>query len=436
MAIESTFECREILLPAIFQLLDQHFRTATEKEANECLALTSDLLRIAEQEGQLTKQILPYLVNLIPNLLLKAAIFKENRNLYAMTLLTLFHLDNKFQLLWEALKKEPQELWNNLGKILLNFHSFILVPPFPEGWVEIVLFQHQSMYSAAQSIAQFIWKDLEEKATPNYFGDSDLSKKPDELQRKKEEVWKSLFRFSSLFVSSKTLGLIKGHESSIEPLKSKTITLMIATWENLGEHQTRFLTKDLIVPSIEFQLPTNPHDMRTSGANLFFSALQAEYKENKAIPKIESIAIEAMDKLSTKMALKQEFIDQFSDQITNKLKNADPEFQEAGNKFLKTIKTFLELLLQLNTLPKIRAYEDDRTVASVKLMDFLQQTHKKDTYVRFIHNLAEQHRGTQSYTEAAECLLLHASLYKWNDDIVGEVSGISTFFPKKHSGGG
>jgi hypothetical protein len=35
----------------------------------------------------------------------------------------------------------------------------------------------------------------------------------------------------------------------------------------------------------------------------------------------------------------------------------------------------------------------------------------------------EQHEKSGNYTEAAEALLLHARLYKWLDDKLGEISG-------------
>jgi hypothetical protein len=55
--------------------------------------------------------------------------------------------------------------------------------------------------------------------------------------------------------------------------------------------------------------------------------------------------------------------------------------------------------------------------------EYLKETNRKDAYVRYIQKLAEQHTKSQNYTEAAEALLLHARLYKWNDERLGEISG-------------
>lgn len=48
---------------------------------------------------------------------------------------------------------------------------------------------------------------------------------------------------------------------------------------------------------------------------------------------------------------------------------------------MQDISQLLSLLLALRTLPKGEAYEDDRTIATMKLMEYLKQTDRKDTYL-------------------------------------------------------
>lgn len=55
--------------------------------------------------------------------------------------------------------------------------------------------------------------------------------------------------------------------------------------------------------------------------------------------------------------------------------------------------------------------------------EHFKATNRKEAYILHIHKLVEQHEKSGNYTEAAEALLLHARLYKWGDDKLGEISG-------------
>lgn len=92
------------------------------------------------------------------------------------------------------------------------------------------------------------------------------------------------------------------------------------------------------------------------------------------------------------------------------------------NDLLKIFK-FLDLQMELYTLPAGPEYEDDRTVANMKLMEYLKQTNRKEAYIRHIHILVDQHIQAGNYTEGAEALLLHARLYKWSQEKLGEIAG-------------
>ena len=43
--------------------------------------------------------------------------------------------------------------------------------------------------------------------------------------------------------------------------------------------------------------------------------------------------------------------------------------------------------------------------------------------MRYIHKLVDQHEKAGNNVEAGEALLLHARLYKWTDEKLGEISG-------------
>lgn len=51
----------------------------------------------------------------------------------------------------------------------------------------------------------------------------------------------------------------------------------------------------------------------------------------------------------------------------------------------------------------------------MKLMAYLKQTDRKETYVKYVHMLCEQHKLSNNWIEAALTLLLHSELLTWSD---------------------
>jgi Dock homology region 2 len=103
-------------------------------------------------------------------------------------------------------------------------------------------------------------------------------------------------------------------------------------------------------------------------------------------------------------------------------------------------------LYELRTLPNTIEYEDDRTVATMKLMAYLKQSDRRyerarvepwegststrnnilyrDTYVKYVHKLSNQHLSSNNFIEAGLTLLLHAELLDWSDEVVDELPDI------------
>ena len=48
----------------------------------------------------------------------------------------------------------------------------------------------------------------------------------------------------------------------------------------------------------------------------------------------------------------------------------------------------------------------------------------RDTYVKYVHKLSNQHLSSNLFIEAGLTILLHADLLEWNDDIVDELPDI------------
>jgi hypothetical protein len=58
-----------------------------------------------------------------------------------------------------------------------------------------------------------------------------------------------------------------------------------------------------------------------------------------------------------------------------------PEFADVGMTFLGAVAELLSLMDALHTLPNTAAYVDDRTLATLRLMDYLKQAGRIDSCV-------------------------------------------------------
>ena len=50
-------------------------------------------------------------------------------------------------------------------------------------------------------------------------------------------------------------------------------------------------------------------------------------------------------------------------------------------------------------LPDGATYDDDRTVATLRLMEYLKTTTRGETYLKYLHFLAQHHRKNHDYAE-------------------------------------
>eukprot|EP01114_Cavostelium_apophysatum_P020900 TRINITY_DN713_c0_g1_i1.p1 TRINITY_DN713_c0_g1~~TRINITY_DN713_c0_g1_i1.p1 ORF type:complete len:1705 (+),score=520.73 TRINITY_DN713_c0_g1_i1:76-5190(+) len=426
-------DSRMILMPSIIGQLDHFLRGSSEDEKKECITAVIQMLRIYEEKLK-DPSLLQDLIPLVPHIMKAVATLKGQSRLDAITcFLTLFHLmkPEHFESLLQHVKDDE---WNFITKIFQNFQSFILAPTYPDSWLPMNMFQYTIILKVATELTNVLIKRYQASPNKNQFFGSDESSEADKVKQvNKGEVWKQFFRLVAFYIQSKFLQGIKwGSEAKQAEINNKCdqmrldmIKLLKSVWTQIGSHRTRFLNY-LMGPFLEFHLIPN-QEIQKAASELYFSAIETEYEENRSAKnfvKVETHTIDNLDKLSTKdEGLSEEFTNLFLSGLETRLKEASPDLQSKGFKFVSDIKYFLGLLTALRTLPKGPEYEDDRAVANLKLMEYLKETNRKDAYVRYIHKLVQQHEQSNNYTEAGEALLLHARLYKWSDDKLGEISG-------------
>jgi hypothetical protein len=89
-----------------------------------------------------------------------------------------------------------------------------------------------------------------------------------------------------------------------------------------------------------------------------------------------------------------------------------------GEEYLEGMLSLLSLLLELRTLPLGPEYEDERTIATIELMEYLKRTDRMETYIKYVEMLVQNHCKSSNFVEAGFTLLLHGQMLAWEDTMV------------------
>ena len=70
-------------------------------------------------------------------------------------------------------------------------------------------------------------------------------------------------------------------------------------------------------------------------------------------------------------------------------------------------------LLELKSMPKDSAYEDDKVSGIVNMMDYLKKTERYNLYTKYLHQLIQFHKSLENWVEAAHAVLLHGTCHRF-----------------------
>ncbi|KDQ21902.1 hypothetical protein BOTBODRAFT_169082 [Botryobasidium botryosum FD-172 SS1] len=160
------------------------------------------------------------------------------------------------------------------------------------------------------------------------------------------------------------------------------------------------------------------HDqLRTNAVHILYSMIVSEYHLKEHFNEIESELINKLDKLfmsETKGdGLSRAF---FISQLRSLFDSSavDEQLRARVFEFLDSVDLFLELLLSLRELPDGDEYQDDRVIATLRLLNFIRKIGRDEIYIKYVHQLVNMHLQSQNYVEAALTLKLHSDLHDWN----------------------
>lgn len=165
------------------------------------------------------------------------------------------------------------------------------------------------------------------------------------------------------------------------------------------------------------------HDkVRSAAVSILADIIVIELQSFGELSRVQNLLISTIDLLvmtenKGDETIKSKIIPEMVQEVGHRLieqKVSEP-LAEPARQMVESIGKFLDLLLQIRSLPlENDEFVDERTSATLKLMEFIQVIQRQDIYVKYVHQLVEMHLSNNNYVEAAFTLRLHANLLSWD----------------------
>lgn len=173
------------------------------------------------------------------------------------------------------------------------------------------------------------------------------------------------------------------------------------------------------------------HDenVRQTAAAMLIDLFIIEYKRTGNIMRLQQYLIGTMDRLlmvenKGTAFTREHLITELQSSLQQHVQSVTTEFYELSKNTITSLATFLDLLLQIRSLPQDNdEYMDERINGTLKLMRFIQMIEREEIYIKYVHQLVHLQLESKNYIEAALTLRLHANLLEW--DPYTELSAIS-----------
>lgn len=268
-------------------------------------------------------------------------------------------------------------------------------------------------------------------------------------------MFEGFFTLTINFVTASALAIEKFTPAKQEMIKKRYGDMRLPVmetfkkmWATLDAHQTKFI-KALVGPFLELAMLEEP-ELKEAGLTLYYSTLTREFSASHSFRGVETQTIDALDKIVNERLISapsgsrtnagissvshfeaQQASESFKKYFRLILKERfemeqDEQLKKQGLVFLQDMQELLDLFTKLRVLPNDVAYADERTEATLQLMQYLKQTDRSDKYVKYVHDLCKQQEDNGNFVEAGLTLLLHADLLNWSEDKVEPMGPFKT----------
>eukprot|EP01084_Bolivina_argentea_P063021 115127_1 len=240
-------------------------------------------------------------------------------------------------------------------------------------------------------------------------------------------LWKQWLRLGMIFLSNEDFALedistekaelIRDNYGDVRNIAIKKLTV---SWNVLTPHRAA-LADTMIKAAVEASA-SEVQEIQEFAIDVYFEMIKSEFEKSNHIQSVETHTIDQIDQLTAKYSNKENVINRYLDffriRVQKKLDQIEAESSELakmGNTFLNDIERLYGYLVKLKKLPNKAEYEDERTSATLKLLEYLRGSGKRELFNRYIHHLAIMHQTLGNHIEAAICFKEHADELGWDD---------------------
>ncbi|KAF8521278.1 cytoplasmic protein [Hysterangium stoloniferum] len=206
------------------------------------------------------------------------------------------------------------------------------------------------------------------------------------------KLWEALGWPEAISADAGSLIRYGGYQVSLHALVGHVVNLCLSKHDLLRAHSTQIL----------YSMIVSEHHL--SG--------QFDDIENEVVTKLDSLFMSDSKGDDISRAF---FIGQLRHLFDNS--PVDDALRQRVARFLESVDLFLELLLNVRALPEGEEFQDDRVIATLRLMNFIRRIGRDEIYIKYVHQLVNMHLQSQNYVEAALTLKLHSDLHEWDVNI-------------------
>lgn len=294
----------------------------------------------------------------------------------------------------EQLDLEGQE---KSAQFLLNFFdvstSILLNEAYPSSWLNINILAHQMVLKMTDPIAALMVRDFIPQADQSDTFDtalwrsglnmllSLLSSEQLVIEQFKPQRRRAVWRLAGDIRGEGAQIFVKLWNSIGWPNKPSGVSIPSEIVDpgrlNTGGFQVQFVPS-LVEPVLELCL-SHHDELRTCAVRVLATMITSEWHLNGDFTVIEAEIIDKLDILFMNDTKGDEisrafFIGQLRSLFESP--SVDPKLQEQVQACLVSVNRFLDLLLNVRSLPLEEGFEDDRIAGTLKLLGFLRQANR------------------------------------------------------------
>ncbi|XP_026527103.1 dedicator of cytokinesis protein 5 [Notechis scutatus] len=402
-------ECRDILLPLLVDQLSGQLDDNSHKPDHEaCSQLLSNILEVLDR-----KEVGPTADHI--QLIMERLLRRINRTVIGMgrqsthigsfvSCMTaiLRQMDDSHYNYYISTFKTRQDLIDFLMETFIMFKDLIGKNVYASDWMVMNMMQSRIFLRAINQYASVLNRFFLDQASF-------------ELQ-----LWNNYFHLAVAFLTHESLQLETFSQAKRNKIMKKygdmrkEIGFQIRDmWYNLGPHKIKFIPS-MVGPILEVTLTPEP-ELRKATIPIFFDMMQCEFNfsggrnfrmfENELITKLDQEVEGGRGDEQYKILLEKLLLEHC---------RKHKYLSSSGEVFALLVSSLLDNLLDYRAIMHDGSKEN-RMSCTVNLLNFYKEKKREDIYIRYLYKLRDLHTDSESYTEAAYTLLLHAELLQWSD---------------------